>query len=98
MSNPNRNTFVIVPSYNEAQVLPATLRPVIEAGYSVVVVDDGSTDDTPAVLSSLPVYALRHLINLGQGAALQTGMSFAVQQGADYVVHFDADGQHQLRD
>ena len=71
------------------------VRPLIDAGYSVVVVDDGSSDGTWEEIQQLPVYALRHPINLGQGAALQTGMSFALKQGADYVVHFDADGQHR---
>jgi polyprenyl-phospho-N-acetylgalactosaminyl synthase len=90
-----RSRFVVVPAYNEASVIGATVRPLIDAGYSVVVVDDGSSDGTWEEIQQLPVYALRHPINLGQGAALQTGMSFAVKQGAEYVVHFDADGQHR---
>jgi polyprenyl-phospho-N-acetylgalactosaminyl synthase len=92
---PERSRFVVVPAYNEASVIGATVRPLIDAGFSVVVVDDGSSDGTWDVIQQLPVYGIRHGINLGQGAALQTGMSFAVKQGADYVVHFDADGQHR---
>lgn len=98
MTDSNRRVFIIVPAYNEAKVLESVLIPLVEAGYSVVVVDDGSDDDTPERLSHLPVFALRHAINLGQGAALQTGMTFALREGADYLVHFDADGQHRLRD
>jgi glycosyltransferase involved in cell wall biosynthesis len=92
---PEQSRFVVVPAYNEASVIGLTVRPLIEAGYSVVVVDDGSSDGTWDAIQQLPVYGLRHPINLGQGAALQTGMTFALRQGADYVVHFDADGQHR---
>lgn len=92
---PEQSRFVVVPAYNEASVIGSTVRPLVEAGFCVVVVDDGSNDNTWEVIQQLPVYGLRHPINLGQGAALQTGMTFALKQGADYVVHFDADGQHR---
>lgn len=94
----NSKVFVVVPSFNEAKQLRHTLAPLIEQGYSVVVVDDFSTDSTAQTIQDLPVYYLRHPINLGQGAALQTGMNFSVQQNANYIVHFDADGQHNYRE
>jgi glycosyltransferase involved in cell wall biosynthesis len=94
----NRGVFVVVPAYNEGRVIRSTVLPLVEAHYAVVVVDDGSTDHTASVLNGLGVYVLRHPINLGQGAALQTGMTFALQQGAEFVVHFDADGQHRAED
>lgn len=78
--------------------MATTLDPLIADGYSIVVVDDGSSDNTWNVLQNLPVYALRHPINLGQGAALQTGAEFALSHGAGYIVHFDADGQHNADD
>jgi len=90
----NQQVFVVVPCFNEATVLRATLQPLLRLGYSVVVVDDGSDDATSPVASQLPIHYLRHPVNLGQGAALQTGMSYALQRGAEVVVHFDADGQH----
>lgn len=90
-----QSRFIVVPAHNEASVIGSTVRPLVDAGYSVVVVDDGSSDGTWEAIQQLPVYGLRHPINLGQGAALQTGMTFALQQGADYIVHFDADGQHR---
>lgn len=90
--------FLIVPAYNEGRVIARTLRPLIAAGYSIVVVDDCSRDGTWRRLAGLPLYRLRHPFNLGQGAALQTGMQFALQQGARYLVHFDADGQHSPED
>lgn len=89
-----RHIFVVIPAYNESRVLGATLAPLVAAGYSVVVVDDGSTDGMWQVLENLPVARIRHPINLGQGAALQTGMDFALRSGAEIVVHYDADGQH----
>ena len=94
----HRNTFIIIPTYNEAEVIQETLKPLIEYGYRVVVVDDGSTDATGSILCSLPVTVIQHIINLGQGAALQTGMAYALSQGAEIIVHFDADGQHNHRD
>lgn len=93
-----RGVFVVVPTYNEARVIRATLGALLEAGYSVVVVDDGSSDGTWELIAALPVYRLRHPVNLGQGAALQTGMQFAIQRGAEVIVHFDADGQHGASD
>ena len=86
--------FVIIPAYNEAGALAATIVPLIEAGHRVVVVDDGSTDDTQRVLKGLGATVVRHAVNLGQGAALQTGMDYALRHGAEIAVHFDADGQH----
>lgn len=94
----NSKIFVVVPSFNEAGQLRHTIAPLIEQGYSVVIVDDCSTDNTVQTIRDLSVYYLRHPINLGQGAALQTGMNFCVQQDATFVVHFDADGQHDYRE
>jgi glycosyltransferase involved in cell wall biosynthesis len=94
----NRSVFVIVPAFNEKGVIVSTLQALLCADYNVVVVDDGSTDGTAAHIAGLPIYLLRHAINLGQGAALQTGMTFALKEGAEIIVHFDADGQHRIED
>ena len=93
-----KRIFLTVPAYNEGPVIRATLQPIVEAGYSLVVVDDGSTDDTWEQLAGLPLHRLRHPFNLGQGAALQTAMAYALNRGAEYLVHFDADGQHSPED
>jgi glycosyltransferase involved in cell wall biosynthesis len=92
------NTFVVVPAYNEERAIRSVLQLLIEAHYSVVLVDDASTDSTQLMAADLPICVLRHPINLGQGAALQTGMTFALLQGAEVIVHFDADGQHRVED
>lgn len=86
--------FIIVPSYNESSVIQDTIAPLLDAGYSVVVIDDGSSDESYAQICRMPVHAIRHPLNLGQGAAIQTGVEYALQKGAGVVVHFDADGQH----
>jgi glycosyltransferase involved in cell wall biosynthesis len=88
------STLVIVPAYNEGRAVGATVERLLAAGHRVVVVDDGSRDDTGEIVRALPVVYLRHPVNLGQGAALQTGMTYALRNGADIAVHFDADGQH----
>ena len=92
-----KRVFVLIPSYNEADVVLDTIMSV-KGPYEIVLIDDASTDNTRQVVAHLPIYYLRHSVNLGQGAALQTGMTFAYQQGADIVVHFDADGQHNPDD
>lgn len=87
--------WIVIAAYNEGKRLGDTLRGLKECGYdNIVVVDDGSRDDTQAQALAAGAWALRHIINLGQGAALQTGIRFALLQGAGIIVTFDADGQH----
>lgn len=90
--------FIIIPVYNEATVIAQTIHQALQTGYTVVVVDDGSTDGTDAIIRSFPVHGIFHPVNVGQGAALQTGMDFARARNASFVVHFDADGQHKTSD
>lgn len=90
----NNDVWVIVPAYNEGERLGGTLHSLCEHYANVVVVDDGSQDDTSAIALRYPVWLVGHVINLGQGAALQTGLRFALGRGAAYLVTFDADGQH----
>jgi len=90
----SRDVYVVIPTFNESSVLRSTVSAVVQRGYSVVVVDDGSSTPAQDCLDGLNVYCLRHSVNLGQGAALRTGSEFALSKGACIVVHFDADGQH----
>jgi len=94
----NENIYIIVPCFNETGVIRETLTALLDKGYHVIVVDDGSERNLFLEIADLPVHCLRHEINLGQGAALQTGMDYSMQCGAEIVVHFDADGQHRAED
>ena len=91
-------TFVVIPSYNEGKVLRQTILGLLGKNYTIVIIDDCSSDDTLSFIHDLPIHYIKHPVNLGQGAALQTGMTYAIQQGADFVVHFDADGQHDFQE
>lgn len=90
--------WIVIAAYNEAGRIRETLNGLIESNYNIVVVDDGSRDETLEQALSLPVWGMQHPINCGQGAALQTGIDFAISRGADAVVTFDADGQHDPAD
>jgi polyprenyl-phospho-N-acetylgalactosaminyl synthase len=90
--------FIIIPAYNEEAVLCSTIEPLLQTNYHLVIVDDGSANDQALFLEGIPVTVIRHQQNLGQGAALATGTEYALTNGADYIVHFDADGQHNVFD
>ncbi len=90
--------WVVIAAYNEATRIGHVLDDLIQAVDHVVVVDDGSADGTPAEVLTRPVWLVEHPVNLGQGAALQTGIRFALARGASHIVTFDADGQHQVSD
>jgi glycosyltransferase involved in cell wall biosynthesis len=97
MAQPDRRgVWAVIPAFNEDAVLRTTAAAVAEAGYSVVVVDDGSLQPAELLLRGLDLTIVRHPVNLGQGAALQSGADYALSQGASYIVHFDADGQHPV--
>ena len=94
----NDSVWVVIAAYNEGTRLKNTLVELTPRYPNVVVVDDGSQDDTAAAALSEGVWLLRHVLNCGQGAALQTGIDFALARGAEIVVTFDADGQHDAAD
>ena len=89
------NTWIVIPAYNEEQTIAGVVADVRRNGHHVVVVDDGSADATADAAFRARATVVRHPFNLGQGAALQTGITFALSQGADFIVTFDADGQHR---
>ena len=85
--------WVVIAAYNESPVLDGVLEGVLATTSHLVVVDDGSTDTSADIARKAGAHLLRHPMNLGQGAALQTGITYALRQGAQVVVTFDADGQ-----
>jgi glycosyltransferase involved in cell wall biosynthesis len=88
--------LIVVPALNEEESLPVTLDELARKapGHAVLVVDDGSRDGTPQVARGRGVAVVSHAVNLGVGAALQTGFRWALRQGYDIGVQLDADGQH----
>ncbi len=90
----NASVWIVIPAYNEGLALRTVLANLEPYGYSVVVVDDGSAVPAASKIMSRVPHVLRHCVNLGQGAALQTGITYALRRGAKYLVTFDADDQH----
>lgn len=90
--------YVLVPVYNENSVLPLVLHTLTQKGYTVILIDDGSQVPALRSIKHLPVTLLRHKVNLGQGAAIQTGVEFALSQNAQFIATFDGDGQHMADD
>lgn len=92
----NSNIFIVIAAFNEGKKILSVVKSLQKEGYDkIVVVDDGSSDQTFDVVSKMNIFALRHKKNRGQGAALRTGICFALKRGADIIVTFDADGQHK---
>lgn len=90
---------VVIPMFNESDVIADVIRAVRTRFEHVVCVDDGSRDDSGMLARLAGAHVVRHPTNLGQGASLATGIRYAVDSlGAEYVVTFDADGQHDVDD
>lgn len=93
------DVWVVIPAFNEAAVIGEVIGDVRAVFDHVVCVDDGSTDDTGAIALRAGAHLVRHPVNLGQGAAIQTGVEYARKQpGAMVFATFDADGQHRVKD
>lgn len=88
----------IVPAYNEAKRIGTVVTQLCTVVDCVVVVDDASNDSSARVAQEAGAVVLRHNLNRGQGAALETGHVYARNIGATYVVHFDGDGQFDVAD
>lgn len=93
------NTWIIIPAYNATNTIVQVVDDVRSAGYeNICIIDDASGDDTYKKAKQTGVVVLQHVINRGQGAALQTGNEYALSRGAEVLVHVDADGQMQTAD
>jgi polyprenyl-phospho-N-acetylgalactosaminyl synthase len=91
-------TMIVVPAFNEEHAIGATVAELRAQWPRVVVVDDGSVDGTAVAARRSGATVVRHILNRGQGAALQTGLCHALASGARFIVTFDGDGQHRVDD
>lgn len=91
-----KELLLVIPAYNEEKNIESVIDSVREHAHdcSILVVDDGSGDDTYQRALSRKATALRHKVNLGLGETVRTGMKYALQNGYSYVLQFDGDGQH----
>lgn len=88
--------LLFIPAYNEEENIGEIIQRVLESNFAadLLIIDDGSEDKTAEIARSQGVGVLSHPINLGYGGALHTGYKYAVKKGYQYLIHFDADGQH----
>ncbi len=92
-------SWLVVPLYNEGQVIREVMTEARRTFPNIVCVDDGSVDDSAVEARAAGVHVVKHPVNLGQGAALRTGLDYAMSQpGSTYFVTFDSDGQHRVVD
>ncbi|BBZ30638.1 transferase [Mycolicibacterium madagascariense] len=99
MGTRSEDAWIVIPAFNEATVISDVVADVTSVFANVVVVDDGSRDDTADRAWRAGAHVVRHPVNLGQGAAIQTGVEYARSRpGAAVFATFDADGQHRVQD
>lgn len=93
------NVALIIPAYNEGAAIAGTIEGIPIDFRNIIIIDDGSRDDTRERVAATRATLVKHPINLGQGAALQTGIDYALlDPGIEYFVTYDADGQHRIED
>ena len=90
--------WVVIAAFNEGAMIAEVIKGALVSFKNIVVVDDGSKDNTVQSALAAGATVLKHPVNLGQGAALQTGIDYALQSGANIIITFDADGQHRVQD
>ncbi|MBD3271642.1 MAG: glycosyltransferase [Elusimicrobia bacterium] len=99
LSSSSKNILILIPAYNEGKGIKYAIEKLKHDGYrNILVIDDGSIDNTYEIISKLDIYVARHIINRGAGAASSTGFEIAKILKPDIVVTYDADGQHDSED
>jgi len=103
-SKDTNEVFLVIPAYNEEKTVGKILEKIAKLDYKIVLVDDGSRDNTLEISNNAKkkypnhIFVYHHVINRGVGAATKTGMIAALKHGAKYIVTFDSDGQHAIED
>ena len=92
------NLWVVIPAYNEGKNIIGIIKITKKYVDNVIVIDDGSKDKTKEVAEKASAIVLRHVVNLGKGAALKTGCDYVIKKGAKYIITLDADAQHNPDD
>jgi len=90
--------WVIIPAHNEEKHIEKVIKEAKKFAKNILVVDDGSKDKTAIIAEKSEVFVLKHIVNLGKGAALKTGCEFAIKNNAEKIVVLDADGQHDPKE
>ncbi len=104
MSDFKNDVYLVVPAYNEEKTVSEIIEGIVNEGYNVVLVNDGSEDKTLELAINSKrkypdkIFIVSHMINRGLGATLNTGMETAIKKNAKYIITFDADGQHAIED
>ena len=92
------NICLLIPAYNEARTIGQIVSRACKIMDPVIVIDDGSRDDTAQIAQDSGAFVLKHRVNSGKGSALRTGFQYALDQGYDAVITMDSDGQHDVDD
>ena len=94
-----KEVWIVIPAHNEAKNISKVIDKTRRYAKNIVVVDDGSKDNTfSAAKRKKGIIALKHIVNLGKGAALKTGCDYAIMNGAEKIIALDADGQHDPKE
>ena len=94
----NKNLWVVVPAYNEEKNISKIIKGIKKYSKNIIIIDDGSKDYTSKIADKSSAIVLKHIINMGKGAALKTGCDFAIKQGAKRIIVLDSDAQHNPED
>ena len=95
----NDNTIIIIPALNEVRTIGAIVRSVVSMGFNVLVIDDGSSDDTEREALDNGALVLRHKDNLGKGASIRSAIRYVIEKmNFEWIILMDGDGQHHPED